>query len=233
MLGQGPPKIPVVVALGQSNEVGQDGSVVGWPGANPAVTFYDYNSPLGGEVPTGPTPLTVLAPRNSGLHGCELTLANGLVQAPNPVYYVKNAINGTSIAYWLPGGPGNASLLDAVDRAVAFGQPRLAVQWWQGEADALRTTAAYLADLNTLAAMIRTRAGVNVDVGMFIVQLNVNVSLTYANIRTAQYLFCQQDQNAFLTNLDNIVPNAGIHYGTGQQLTVGTQMIPQYARFFQ
>lgn len=237
-------------AAGQSNEVGQDDVMpIGFV-QDPRVTYIDYVDGL--------TPITFLGnrlprPPYDGLHGCEVTLANGLATTlDRAVSYRKLAIDGIAITAYTAQPLGGGWLIKLNLAAADANAGKLYFLWWQGESEASggQTQAYYLNQLQLLAAL--TRASVaqvsnSIHVRFGIVRLNAvwlatgglfngaapNFYTGGPAIAAAEDQFAAIDEDAEIISLDSMDPLFGLHYGNGQQITAGTLALPQIAAYWQ
>ena len=158
----------VYIVGGQSNHVGMANTTQVAPvapGANPGwvSTELDLTNTWRPNVETLAQPFSDRtgnlwsAYTNGAVYGSYFgALATLAMAAGVPVAFIPCAMGSTGIAAWQPGAGGPTSLWNAMrDRAALVGTHK-AVLWWQGEADAMGSTATQSGFESSLNSVINT-----------------------------------------------------------------------------
>lgn len=239
LLSGGPPgpafHIPSIVTMGQSNAGGLDTDITGFVADARALYYNQGATPTHTWDTLGPDVVS------TGQHGWELT-GSGLLTAAakGNVLLAKNAFGGTPIAAWLPGGSGGiyttnllwsvAQAAIAAIKAKAGIRSTIAFVWWLGETDATSAFSAtaqadWFAACTSMAANFRSEFGGGYTLKFFVVQTHSAIGgANNAAVQAAQAQFAAADAGATLITI-GIAPSAGIHWGDGQQKTIGTTYI--------
>lgn len=225
---------PIWAGIGQSNWGGLDTDLVGPPAWVQDIRAQYYLQ--------GHHNFQVISPDDpiTNQHGAELTASMLLAAAANPfgtsnnIYIAKWAQGGTLIELWLPGSSSPAlwTNTQAMIAACKAAQPtNFNINWglWLGEtnAQAAFSPTAQQDFFNngvTLLNDVAAEWGASYNIKYMIVQTSSSVGgPNNAAIQAAQVQLSQRP-NSYLVQIP-LVPNAGIHWGFGQQLIIGNSYI--------
>lgn len=236
------PAAPMVLAGGQSNMGNQDTTTTGWV-SDPRVAFYNTTDVAGLAI-TGPV---ALGPIGGG-HSFELSCGSDLAaHYSSAITVAKTWSDGQDAIQFNRSTSGSVHFpaLQGICAATRLlGPTQVAFIWCQGENEAATVsaqTANWQAQTAKTWASIRAQfkaAGIN-KVRFYLVQTNANLStvsgISPANLTSViaqQVALAAADADAILISADDIVPAAGLHYASGQTLTIGSRIALQIAADF-